>query len=189
MSDTEIKEGLLRNDEETIRYVFYEHFNTLLHFNAQKATWGKGVEYEDLIQELFVYINRDNWEKLQMYSTEYSFSSWFSVVSYRFFKDYTRSMIDTAQNLPIDEMNEASLCMIGVEGVEPVETSRDIKELIGNLTPLRYREVLTAILINGEDLKEVAKRIHVTVDNLYNIIRRAKAKLIDQLLSELNHQR
>ena len=77
MSDTEIKEGLLRNDEETIRYVFYEHFNTLLHFNAQKATWGKGVEYEDLIQELFVYINRDNWEKLQMYSTEYSFPAGF----------------------------------------------------------------------------------------------------------------
>ena len=69
-SDAEIQEGLLGNDARMIRYVFYEQFHTMLRFNAQKAAGNKNVDLDDLIQELYLYMSRNNWEKLRKYSTE-----------------------------------------------------------------------------------------------------------------------
>lgn len=181
-SDAEIQEGLLGNDARMIRYVFYEHFNTLLRFNAQKAAGNKSVDLNDLIQELYLYMSHNNWEKLRKYSSEFPFPNWFSVVSYRFFKDYTQSMIDSSQNLPIVEMNDHNISIAGTTKIETMMI--DIKAAISKLTPPRDKEVVEAFLIHEEEPSEIAKRLNVSVDNLYNIKRRALAKLIKNHLQE-----
>ena len=169
-SDAEIQEGLLGNDARMIRYVFYEHFHTMLRFNAQKAAGNKSVDLNDLIQEL------------RKYSSEFPFPNWFSVVSYRFFKDYTQSMIDSSQNLPIVEMNDHNISIAGTTRIETMMI--DIKAAISKLTPPRDKEVVEAFLIHEEEPSEIAKRLNVSVDNLYNIKRRALAKLIKNHLQE-----
>ena len=181
-SDIEIKEGLLSNDVQVIRYVFYEHFCSLLRFNAQKAAGNKSVDLDDLIQELYLYMSRNNWEKLRKYSPEYPFPGWFSVVSYRFFKDYTHSMIDSSQNLPIAEMNDHNISVAGISRIETMMI--DIKAAISKLTSPRDKEVVEAFLIHEEEPAEIAQRLNVSVDNLYNIKRRALAKLIKEHLQE-----
>ncbi|MBP5557196.1 MAG: sigma-70 family RNA polymerase sigma factor [Bacteroidales bacterium] len=181
-SDADIQEGLLGNEAQMIRYVFYEHFHTMLRFNAQKAAGNKSVGLDDLIQELYLYMSRNNWEKLRKYSTEYPFASWFSVVSYRFFKDYTHSMIDSSRNLPIAEMSDHNISIAGTSRIETMMI--DIKAAISKLTPPRDKEVVEAFLINEEEPAEIAQRLNVSVDNLYNIKRRALAKLIKDHLQE-----
>ena len=63
-SDIQIKQGLLSSDSGMIRYVFYEQFTPMLRFNAQKAAGNKSVPFDDLVQELYLYMSRNDWEKL-----------------------------------------------------------------------------------------------------------------------------
>ncbi len=165
-----------------IRYVFYSHFESLLRFNAQKAAGNKTVELDDLIQELYLYLSKNNWEKLRKYNPELPFANWVSVVSYRFFKDYTASMIDSATQVPISDMNERSLFQVGTHKIETI--MMDIRQAIAKLKPPRDREIVEALVLNEEEPAEVAERYKVTVDNLYNIKRRAIIKLIQKHLQE-----
>lgn len=181
-SDKIIYEGLLHNDERVINYVFFDHFNSLLQFNARKTSGNKNIDLDDLIQELYLYISKNNWEKLRKYSPEYPFDKWFSVVSYRFFKDFTASMIDSSRYIPIDNI-EVRMEMFQQTQVEKMIAS-DIKNAIGRVTPPRNAQILKALIIDEEEPTEVAKRFGVTLDNLYNIKRRALAKLIQQQLQD-----
>jgi DNA-directed RNA polymerase specialized sigma24 family protein len=61
----------------------------------------------------------------------------------------------------------------------------DIMDGLKMLEPPRDREILEALLIHDEEPQEVADRFGVTVDNLYNIKRRALARLIQKHLFEL----
>ncbi|MBR4535347.1 MAG: sigma-70 family RNA polymerase sigma factor [Bacteroidales bacterium] len=181
-TDFEIYNRLLRNDERMIRYVFYEHFNSMLRFNALKAAGNKSIELDDLIQELYLYISKNDWEKLRKYSPEYPFANWFSVVSYRFFKDFTFSMIESSQNVPIDNIDDRTVLSQG----NNISSSiiMDIKNAIRKAKPPRDRQILEALILNEEEPTDVAAQFEVTVDNLYNIKRRAIAKLIKNHLQD-----
>ena len=181
-TDVEIYSQLLNNDERMIRYVFYEHFRTMLRFNAMKAAGNKKVELDDLIQELYLYMSQNDWEKLRKYSPDYPFANWFSVVSYRFFKDFTYSMIDSNRNVPITGLDDHSILLKGNNFVNSI--MMDIKNAIRKAKPPRDQYVLEALLLKEEDPAEVAKKLNVSVDNLYNIKRRAIAKLIQQHLRD-----
>ena len=60
----------------------------------------------------------------------------------------------------------------------------DIQQGLAKLEPLRDREILTALILRDEEPQTVADRFHVTVDNLYNIKRRALAQLIQKHLKD-----
>lgn len=181
-TDVEIYSQLLNNDERMICYVFYEHFRTMLRFNAMKAAGNKEVELDDLIQELYLYMSQNDWEKLRKYSPDYPFANWFSVVSYRFFKDFTFSMIESSQNVPIDNIDDRTVLSHG----NNISSSiiMDIKNAIRKAKPPRDRQILEALILNEEEPTDVAAQFEVTVDNLYNIKRRAIAKLIKNHLQD-----
>lgn len=173
---------LIRNDESAIHFVFYDHYTKLLRWNAEKATKGRPVEFVDLIQELYLYMSKDNWARLKKYDPSMPFVNWFSVVSYRFFKDFSRSMIDSSSTMPISNMSDHSIAMASTGKVSPI--MMDIKSALSRLKPPRDKEILEALLIRDEEPESVAEKFSVTVENLYNIKRRALAKLIKNHLSE-----
>lgn len=181
-TDLEILNGLLANDESMIHYVFYEHFESMLRCNAIKTSGNKDVDFSDLVQELYLYISRNDWDKLRRYDPELPFANWFSVVSYRFFKDFTHSMIDSMRNIPIEDMDDRNVFLQSNNVFSTIVL--DIKNAIRKAKPPRDQQILEALVLNEEDPSEVAKRFHVTVDNLYNIKRRALAKLIKNHLQD-----
>ena len=182
LSDSELVRRLLANDEKAIHYVFYSHYNSLLKYNANKTAAHKKIEFEDLIQELYLYISKNNWEKLRKYDSNMPFANWFSVVSYRFFKDFTASMIDSSQKVPIDNMDDKTFFIQRNNVADMIMT--DITNAISDIRPPRDAEILKALLIDEEEPLLVASRFGVTVANLYNIKRRALAKLIQKHLQE-----
>lgn len=181
-TDKQIKAQLLVNDEEMIQYVFYSHYETMLRYNAIKIARNKGVDFEDLIQELYLYVSKNNWEILQKYNPEYPFVNWFSVVSYRFFKDFTISMIDSVNKIPIEDLDNQKVLLQGNNVFSSIVM--DIKNAIKKAKPPRDRQILEALVLNEEDPAEVAIEFNVTIDNLYNIKRRAIAKLIKNHLQD-----
>lgn len=182
MTDQQLVEGLLANDEAVISYVFYQKYEALLRFNFAKAAGRKEITFEDLVQELFIYMSKNDWEKLRKYDTSSSFIAWFSVVSYRFFKDFTHSLIDSAQSLPISDMDDHTISIAGTSKIDTM--MMDVKAAIAQLHPPRDREIVESLVLKEEEPAEVAQRFNVTVDNLYNIKRRALAKLIRNHLQE-----
>lgn len=180
--DASMVAQLIRNDEAAIRYVFYDHYSLLLSRNAAKATQGKPILLSDLIQELYLYISKDNWAKLRKYDPSMPFVNWFSVVSYRFFKDFSRSMIDSASQVPISIASDHSSAFGLVKTGDHV--MMDILNALSKLMPPRDREILEALLLRDEEPEKVAARHQITVENLYNIKRRTLAKLIKNHLKE-----
>ena len=178
--DAQLVAELLAGNEGALHYVFYDHFNPLLKMNAYKAAGTKQVEYDDLVQELYLYLSDNDWEKLRKYNPERPFINWFSVVSYRFFKDFSCSMIDLSNQIPISNMNDHQTAFMSNGTIGTI--MMDIKHAISKLKPPRDSEILEALLLRDEEPETVAKRHNVTVDNLYNIKRRAIAKLIKQHL-------
>lgn len=175
-NDAQMVSALMAGDEGAMEYVFYKNYNSLLRLNYKKATSGYRANYDDLIQNLYLFISADNWEKLRRYDASKSpFANWFSVVSYRFFKDSVRSMIDSSPQVPIEDMNDHDITLSSGNFINTL--MMDIKDILKKFKPPRDREILTAFLIYDEEPDSIAKRIGVTIDNLYNIKRRALERL------------
>ena len=85
LSDEELVKKVLANDESAIDYFFYQKYECLLKKNAAQSGADKRSDMEDLIQELYLYLSKNNWEKLRSYDPNYPLIAWFSTVSYRFF--------------------------------------------------------------------------------------------------------
>ena len=91
-------------------------------------------------------------------------------------------MIDSSSQIPITNINDARLLAIGNDRIDTI--MMDIKHGIDHLEPPRDRQIIEALIIRDEEPSKVANHFGVTVDNLYNIKRRALAKLIKKHLNE-----
>ncbi|MCR5822170.1 MAG: sigma-70 family RNA polymerase sigma factor [Bacteroidales bacterium] len=180
-SDRQFIADLLANDGKALECLLYDRYRPLLRFNAMKAA--PNVPVDDLVQELYIYLSADNWTRLKKYDPELPFDRWLSVVSYRFFKDFSLRMIDSRRQIPITNIKDQQLLNAGT--IQMTHIMMDIRQGLDKLEPPRDREILTALLVHDEEPQEVADRFKVTVDNLYNIKRRALAKLIQKHLLEL----
>ena len=177
--DAHLVADVLSGHEGALHCLLYEQYAALLHRNAAKAAYGKAVEYDDLLHELYLYLRKDDWHCLRGYDPQQPFVNWFSVVSYRFFKDFSRPMIDSGQMVPISTVNEPPARHFGSELTGSIRM--DLLAALARLVPPRDREIIEALLLRDEEPAEVAERHGVTIDNLYNIKRRALARLAKTL--------
>jgi DNA-directed RNA polymerase specialized sigma24 family protein len=53
----------------------------------------------------------------------------------------------------------------------------DVESLVGKLSNERYRFVIQRLILEDKELQEVANEMGITVDNLYNVKRRAMLQL------------
>lgn len=178
--DAQMVTEVIAGNQGAIRYMFYDQYKEMLRHNAQKAAGTKQVSLDDLTQELFLYLSADDWRRLRTYTPPLPFASWFTVVSYRFFKDFTHSMIENTSIVPIDTIEE------GREGGATFGVLNtllmDVKKALEHFRPPRDKQILEALLLREEDPQQVADTHQVTIDNLYNIKRRALARLIREHL-------
>lgn len=186
LTDAQLVGKLIANDEAVISFVFYEKYASLFRVNAAKTVAKKGLDYDDLVQDFYLYLSKNNWEKLRKYDPAYPFASWLTVISYRFFKDCGRSLIDSANNMPMDDLDDKNPFIASQTKIDLI--MMDIKKAIAKLKPPRDRQIVEALLIDEEEPAEVAERFGVTVDNLYNIKRRGIAKLAKLHLKEYQNK-
>ncbi len=179
-TDQQFVADLIANDSKALECLLYDRFSSLLRLNAMKAA--PNVAVDDLIQELYLYLSADKWSRLMKYDPSLPFERWLSVVSYRFFKDFSLRMIDSRRQIPITNIEDQQLFNAGTTQMNHI--MMDIRKGFGELEPPRDREILTALILHDEEPQEVANRYNVTVDNLYNIKRRALAKLIQKHLKD-----
>lgn len=171
MTDREIVNGILNGDEEIIKYFFFTKCSRLFTYIILSVFGGK-TDKNELMNELFLYLAKDDWHKLKEFDFRSSLLTWISVVAVRFFTK--------KRNLLIEK--ESTEALIKEEIMDFEDLTRtiikiDLEMAINNMSNKRYKEIIIRLDIHEIPYETVAKDLGVTVSNLYNIHRRALAQL------------
>lgn len=173
LTDQQLIEYLIAGESWAVEYLFYYKCRAMFDYIIREVFRG-AAHRDELINELFLFLSRDNWRRVRQFRADSRFTTWLSVVAVRFFLAKRAELIDSQKNNTLNErdINNVPCC----SGYDDFVAKIDLYNLIGRLPNPRDRHVLLALEIYGHSIEEVAAELGVTVDNLYNIRRRAKER-------------
>ena len=183
MSDKELVAAVCSNDQRAIVHMFYKKFLATFQYHVYKLFPYK-EDVRDLIDEFFLYLYEDDWRRLKTYdSSKASLATWMSVTSFRFFKNYKHSKMDSNGLISISDKWET---FVG-DWVQSSDAGlmMDINEAIGSITNDRDREIARLIFVEDKEFQVVADRFELSVDYVYTV----KNRLVRQLKTKLNSYR
>lgn len=169
-TDREIVEGLIRRDNEITRHFFYVSCRPLLT-TIIRLIFSYPVEYNEIVSELYSYLMEDNAAKLRQFQYRSSLYQWLKVVATRFFIQRRNSLIEDKSR---EEDGQAVYSGENItDPSERIGNRMDVKAMLDRMDNRRYADVINHLIVRDEEPEQYASRIGVTVDNLYNIKRRA----------------
>lgn len=170
-TDKELVEGILKGDEAVIAYFFYKKCRPMLLYAAWSVFDGK-MEMNELVSELYLYLSEWNWYKVRKFDFRSRLTTWTGVVAIRFFQKKRASLIKNRQSEPLDE-RFAPLANPYVA----MDRRLDVQEALRKMPNARYRKVVECLDLQEWEPEQLAKEMEITVDNLYNVHRRALLQL------------
>ena len=170
-SDQQIVEGILNNDQTIIQHFFFKECKPMFEYIAH-AVFDDNVEHNELVNELFLYLRHNDWHKVRQFDFRSKLTTWVSVVAVRFFQKVRMQMIETT---PIDALNSQK--DIYKDALENEKAYMALYRAIQQMPNPRYKKVIIELELNQSKPEIVAKSMNITVDNLYNIRRRARLQL------------
>jgi RNA polymerase sigma-70 factor (ECF subfamily) len=116
-------------------------------------------------------LKENDWHKLHQFNYNSKLTTWIYIVAFNFSLKRKGNLInnESSQHLiteQIAEINDRYL-----------ELLEDMKNLLSRLKNKQYRDVITNLLIEDRDPKEVAAKMGISDDNLRQIKGRALKKL------------
>ncbi len=180
MTDQEIIQGLITRDNRVTEEFFFVKCRPLFCSIIQKV-FDYEVEYDEMVNELYVFLMENDAQKLRNFEYRSSVYQWLKVLSIRFFIKKRDRMIDNAsQETPYDERNQIA--------THEYDTSSegDLERLFGAMPTPRYAYVIRQLIIEDRDPEQLAHEMSITTANLYNIKRRAMAQLTRAALDDIN---
>ena len=145
-----------------------------------KKVFDYEVEYDEMANELYVYLMEDDAVKLRNFQYRSSVYQWLKVLAIRFFIKKRARMIDgRSQESPYNGCGQTA----APEADKSAEG--DLERLFRVMPTKRYVHVIRRLVIEDREPEEVAKEMEITTDNLYNIKRRAMAQLTRTALNDI----
>src|SRR5438876_11900123 len=126
-------------------------------------------DIEDLTQEVFVRLCKDDFRLLRTYDpTRAALSTWLTIVARSTARDALRRR--RVDSVPIEAVPEAQLA------VDPVEPVQKLKLPEALLSP-RQREILAMLYDREMDVAEVAQQLHIDPQTVRSAHHKAMLKL------------
>lgn len=202
LTDQEIVEGLLRKNNE-ITQLFFGNISISMEENSKdrsipfrqrrpctEKTFKYAIvkaelslnHYNELVNELYLYLMKDEGAKLKTFRYESSFNTWLTTVAVRFFMRLKISggVIEDISNEVLYEKSEEDFN----DSENKIAARMDLESLFKAMRNKRYVEVIKKLILEEADPSEVAEEMGIKVDNLYNIKRRAMAALTEVALKD-----
>lgn len=173
MTDREIIQCLIDRDNNITDQFFYIKCRPLLAA-IMRLVFNYPVDYAEMVSELYAYLMADDCARLRQFQFRSSLYQWLKVVATRFFIHKRDSLIDDSSQEPPYEWRDAEKA---VDSLENVTLKIDVEKMLSLMDNQRYADVLRHLIIQDEETETYAESIGVTVDNLYNIKRRAIAAM------------
>lgn len=170
-TDRRLVDGLLNNDIKLIEYFFNKKCSGLFGYILVNVFEGN-VDKQDLLQELFWYLAKNDWYKVRQFDFRSKLMTWVTVVAVRFFQKKREELIEKSTPLTLnDKMWQEQICAISID------QRVDLHNALAKMPNARYRMVIEVLDLQEVRPEILAKEMNVTVENLYNIHRRAFAQL------------
>ena len=170
-TDEQIVNGILQGDRPLTEYFFHEKCSKLLAYILYSIFDGR-QDYCALESELFLLIAQDNWYKLRQFEYRSSLLTYITVIAVRFFQRKRAELIDSSLGDALLEKHHQTM-----NTSFSVERRIDIEQALERMPNERYRKVIVALDLQEMRPEHLAEEMGVTVDNLYNIHRRALLQL------------
>lgn len=171
MSDRQLVDLLLANDEETVEYVFFHRCDGMFEHIANSIYQSQGGK-EELINEFYLHLREDNWRRLRQFEFRSGLNTWLTIVAIRFFnakKATMQTKMETLDPLIINKVENE------VDDYDIIhEMSRvELYEAIERLAKPRERLALLGELM-GKSAETIAKELGCTVAAVYNLTKNAR---------------
>jgi len=175
LSDRELIDRIV-NDEGTgsskdliLRYFFFEKCAPIFNHAVNRIFNGQ-VEKDELVGELFCYLQEKEWYKLRQFDYRSKLTTWLSVVATRFFQKKRAELLGIGL---LDTLIKEK----GESFERQLHRRLDVETLLKQLPNERYRYVIQKLILEDKEPQAVADEMNITMDNLYNIKRRALLQL------------
>lgn len=177
MTDQEIIKGLIVRDNRVTEVFFFVKCRPLFCSIIQKIFDYK-VDYDELVNELYVYLMESDAIKLRNFEFRSSIYQWLKVLAIRYFINKRSRMIDDASNeTPYNERFQTADLETATKG--------DLERLFDNMPNKRYVYVIRRLVLEDWEPEQLAQEMNITTANLYNIKRRAMAQLTRVALNDI----
>lgn len=167
MARDDLPEALLRG-EKPAWDAFVRRYGGLIVAAVRGVAMAQG-EVEDLTQEVFVRLCKDDFRLLRSYDpVRASLSTWLTIVARSTARDGLRRR--RAEAVPLDVVPEAQLA------IDPVEPVQRLKLPEALLSP-RQREILAMLYDREMDVAEIARALGIDPQTVRSAHHKAMVKL------------
>lgn len=170
-TDRELIDRITKNDKAVIEYFFIRKCSPVFLYILRSVFDGK-IDVNELVNELFLYLSENNWYKIKQFDYRSRLMTWIRVVSVRFFvKKRNELMKQGGYSTP---------SIIKERGFNPlifIDRRMDLHKALDSMSNNRYRKVIVSLDLKEMPPEQLAKEMGITVDNLYNVHRRALLQL------------
>lgn len=175
LTDIDYINGLKTADQEITYRFFYELCGYIL-YDIRSTLLQDRVEFDDMVNELYVYLSDRNWHKLDTFAALNGcrLSSWMIPLSWRFFLQKRAYLL----GMSLDNSMEVGKVKDDYMDEFDIEVLLDVEQTFAVMPNKKYVQVLRWLLIDGYNPDEVAVRLHIRVSNVYNIKHRAVVQFI-----------
>ena len=180
MTDKEIVQGLIARDNRVTEEFFFVKCRPLF-CSIMKLVFDYEVEYDEMVNELYVYLMEDDAVKLRNFEYRSTVYQWLKILAIRFFiKKRSRMIEDSTQEALYDGCNKAA------SAETEMTATGDMERLFKAMPTQRYVHVIRRLVIEDWKPELLAQEMNITTANLYNIKRRAIAQLTRAALNDIN---
>ena len=174
LSDRELVQLLLKNDEGAVEYLFFYRCKGMFGHIVHSVFHDQG-EKEELITELYLYLRENNWEKLRKFEFRSALNTWLTVLAVRFFQ---KKRISQTKMVPVEPQMIEETQKNKADDFDIIqEMSRmELYRAIDQLSKPRERYALLCDLA-GKSADEIANDMGCTVSAVYNLTKKARMEL------------
>jgi hypothetical protein len=178
LSDKECIGLLIKNNPEYIVYFFYKKYFRLFAYHICKI-FPYQVEIKDYVHDFYLYLQDNEWKNLKTYNPDYKLNTWIGIVSFRFFKNYKFSMIDSRGVITITDRwnNQIKDWKYQVD----FSVEKDVVNAIEQIENERDKQIAKSFFIEDKEANDIAKQFNISVDYFYTIKNRIIKKLQNSL--------
>ena len=174
--NAQLKQAIIDGNGEAIRYLLFERCQPVLRFIAHTVRLRYGerrhLEYNDLVQELYLYLAENNWQRMRIYDPNRDIEPWLAGVARGKWKNMYTLMTETAldDTIPLQE-------------AKPMDESLklDLTEAIAGLEPETVRQVMRDIFFGGLTTEELCEKHSINRNQVYLIKSRALKEIRKRL--------
>lgn len=165
-----------KNDSTAQMQVYNNYYKAM--YNTAYRILKDEFEAEDLIQEAFLTA----FTKLNTFKGEVAFGAWLKRIV------INKSLTQLKKNNRYEEVKMDIIPDYEIDENIIDYTTLNVKQVLKSLSSLKdnYRIVLTLNLIEGYDYEEISQILNYTNENVRATISRAKKKLKQLLLTDIN---